>query len=65
MRWYWPSSRNSKLLKQHQLSIDDIDLWEINEALLCRFCIVKELLGIDPKKLNVNGGSIAIAILMV
>lgn len=49
-----------KLLKQHQLSIDDIDLWEINEAFAVQVLYCQRTLGIDPKKLNVNGGSIAI-----
>lgn len=49
-----------KLLKQHRLSVDDIDLWEINEAFAVQVLYCQEKLGIDPNKLNVNGGSIAI-----
>lgn len=49
-----------KLLKQHSLNIDDIDLWEINEAFAVQVIYCQRKLGIDPKKLNVNGGSIAI-----
>ena len=49
-----------RLLKRHGLKIDDIDLWELNEAFAsqCLYCL--DRLGIDPEKYNVNGGSIAI-----
>jgi acetyl-CoA C-acetyltransferase len=49
-----------KLLKQTGLSIDDIDLWELNEAFACQVIYCRDKLGIDPSKLNVNGGSIAV-----
>ncbi|SEL14058.1 acetyl-CoA C-acetyltransferase [Colwellia chukchiensis] len=49
-----------KLLKQHQLSIDDIGLWEINEAFACQLIYSRDYLGIANDKLNVNGGAIAI-----
>jgi acetyl-CoA acetyltransferase family protein len=49
-----------KLLKRHQLKIDDIDLWELNEAFAVQVLYCRDRLGIDPEKLNVNGGSIAI-----
>jgi acetyl-CoA C-acetyltransferase len=49
-----------KLLKQHGLSIDDIGLWEINEAFACQLIYSRDYLGIDNNKLNVNGGAIAI-----
>lgn len=49
-----------KLLKQHGLSIDDIGLWEINEAFACQLIYSRDYLGIDNDKLNVNGGAIAI-----
>lgn len=49
-----------KLLKQAGLSIDDIDLWELNEAFASQVLYSRDSLGIDPAKLNVNGGSIAI-----
>ncbi|MHA1270190.1 MAG: acetyl-CoA C-acetyltransferase [Candidatus Helarchaeota archaeon] len=51
----------SKLaLKRANLTVDDIDFWEINEAfaIVTLFCIQE--LGIDPKKVNVKGGAIAI-----
>ena len=49
-----------KLLKQHGLSVDDIDLWELNEAFAVQVLYCRDKLGIPNDKLNVNGGSIAI-----
>lgn len=49
-----------KLLKQHNLTIDDIDLWELNEAFASQAVYCREFLGLDPEKVNVNGGAIAI-----
>ncbi len=49
-----------KLLKRHGLKIDDIDLWELNEAFAVQVVYCRDRLGIDPDKLNVNGGSISI-----
>jgi acetyl-CoA C-acetyltransferase len=49
-----------KLLKLHGLKIDDIDLWELNEAFASQCLYSRDKLGIDPDKYNVNGGSIAI-----
>jgi acetyl-CoA C-acetyltransferase len=49
-----------KLLKRHGLSVDDIDLWELNEAFASQCLYCRDTLGIDPEKYNVNGGSIAI-----
>ncbi|MEM9279797.1 MAG: acetyl-CoA C-acyltransferase [Pseudomonadota bacterium] len=49
-----------KLLKTHGLSIDDIDLWELNEAFASQCLYCRDKLGIDPEKYNVNGGSISI-----
>lgn len=49
-----------KLLKQHGLRVDDIGLWELNEAFACQVLYCRDTLGIDPAKLNVNGGAIAI-----
>src|SRR5256884_6788602 len=48
-----------RLLKRHGLKIDDIDLWELNEAFAVQVIYCRDKLGIDPEKLNVNGGSIA------
>ena len=49
-----------KLLKRHGLTVDDIDLWELNEAFASQCLYSRDTLGIDPEKYNVNGGSIAI-----
>lgn len=49
-----------KLLQQHGLGIDDIDLWEINEAFACQVLYCRDHLGIDNERFNVNGGSISI-----
>ncbi len=49
-----------KLLKRHGLRIDDIDLWELNEAFAVQVVYCRDRLGLDPDKLNVNGGSISI-----
>jgi acetyl-CoA acyltransferase len=49
-----------KLLKRAGLKMSDIDLWELNEAFAVQVVYCGEQLGIDPEKLNVNGGSIAI-----
>ena len=49
-----------KLLKQHNLTVDDIDLWELNEAFASQVIYSRDQLGIDNEKLNVNGGSISI-----
>jgi acetyl-CoA C-acetyltransferase len=49
-----------KLLRQHGLSVDDIDLWELNEAFACQAVYCRDHLGIDPDKFNVDGGAISI-----
>src|SRR5271168_340028 len=49
-----------RLLKRHGLTMDDIDLWELNEAFASQCLYSRDKLGIDPEKYNVNGGSIAI-----
>ncbi|TFU06198.1 acetyl-CoA C-acyltransferase [Polymorphobacter arshaanensis] len=49
-----------KLLKRQGLTVDDIDLWELNEAFASQCLYSRDKLGIDPAKYNVNGGSIAI-----
>jgi acetyl-CoA acetyltransferase family protein len=49
-----------RLLERHGLSVDDIDLWELNEAFASQVLYCRDRLGLDPEKLNVNGGSIAI-----
>ena len=49
-----------KLLKNAGLTIDDIDLWELNEAFACQVLYCRDEHGIDPDKYNVNGGAISI-----
>ena len=49
-----------KLLEQHNLKVDDIDIWELNEAFAVQVFYCRDKLGIDNEKLNVNGGSISI-----
>ena len=49
-----------KLLERNGLKVDDIDLWELNEAFASQCLYCRDKLGIDPEKYNVNGGSIAI-----
>ena len=62
-RTRWASARCSPCrgcLKRHGLKVDDIDLWELNEAFASQCLYSRDTLGIDPEKYNVNGGSIAI-----
>jgi len=49
-----------KLLQLHGLTIDDIGLWELNEAFACQALYCRDKLGIDPDRYNVDGGAIAI-----
>ncbi|MDX1733319.1 MAG: acetyl-CoA C-acyltransferase [Halioglobus sp.] len=49
-----------KLLQRHGLAVDDIGLWELNEAFACQVVYSRDQLGIDNDRLNVNGGSISI-----
>jgi acetyl-CoA acetyltransferase family protein len=49
-----------KLLQRFGLKIEDIDLWELNEAFAVQVVYCRDRLGLDPDKLNVNGGSISI-----
>jgi acetyl-CoA C-acetyltransferase len=49
-----------KLLKQHGLKIDDIDLWELNEAFAVQVIYCRDRLGIPNDRLNVDGGAISI-----
>src|SRR5215471_8604147 len=55
-----PVAAVPRLLKRHGLKIDDIDLWELNEAYAVQVIYCRDKLGIDPLKLNVNGGSISL-----
>jgi acetyl-CoA acyltransferase len=49
-----------KLLKKHGLRVEDIDLWELNEAFASQVVYCRDRLGIPMERLNVNGGAIAI-----
>ena len=49
-----------RLLERHGLKVDDIDIWELNEAFASQALYCRNRLGIDDEKCNVNGGSIAI-----
>jgi len=49
-----------KLLERAGLKIDDIDLWELNEAFASQCLYCRDKLGIDPAKYNVSGGAISI-----
>ncbi len=55
-----PVSASQKALQKAGLKVDDIDLWEINEAFAAVVLYVQKQLNIDPAKINVNGGSIAL-----
>ncbi|MGI6851103.1 acetyl-CoA C-acyltransferase [Mesorhizobium sp. 1B3] len=49
-----------RLLDRHGLKIDDIGLWELNEAFAVQVLYCRDRLGIDPAKLNVDGGAISV-----
>ena len=49
-----------KVLKKEGISIKDIDLFEINEAFSGTSCAINDVLALDPEKVNVNGGSVAL-----
>lgn len=49
-----------KLLKSHGLKVQDIGLWELNEAFACQALYCRDRLGIDPDRYNVDGGGISV-----
>ncbi|WP_305093251.1 acetyl-CoA C-acyltransferase [Prescottella sp. R16] len=49
-----------KLLEQHALTVDDIGLWELNEAFASQAVYCRDELGIDPERYNVDGGGISV-----
>ena len=55
-----PAFAVPKLLAKHGLRVDDIELWELNEAFASQVIYCRDRLGIPIDRLNVNGGSIAI-----
>lgn len=55
-----PADAINKVIKKSGLSLNDIDLFEINEAFAVVSLAVNKLLGLSPEKINVNGGAIAL-----
>ncbi len=55
-----PVTAVPRLLKNHGLTVDDIDLWELNEAFASQAVYCRDIIGIDPDKMNVDGGAIAV-----
>jgi acetyl-CoA acetyltransferase family protein len=55
-----PAPAIRKLLEKQKLSLDDIDLFEINEAFAAQYLAVEKDLGLDRERVNVNGGAIAL-----
>ena len=55
-----PTDAINKVLKKANLTLDDIDLFEINEAFAVVSLANNKLLGLDPSKVNVNGGAVAL-----
>lgn len=49
-----------KVLKKEGIGVDDIDLFEINEAFSGTSCAINKVLELDPEKVNVNGGSVSL-----
>jgi acetyl-CoA acetyltransferase len=49
-----------KLLERNGLKMDDIGLWELNEAFACQVIYCRDRLGIPDERLNVNGGAVSI-----
>jgi len=55
-----PALAVPRLLKRHNLKVEDIDLWELNEAFACQVLYCRDRLGIPNDRMNVNGGAISI-----
>jgi len=55
-----PVPASKKALSNAGLKVDDIDFWEINEAFAIVPLYAKKVINIDPEKININGGAIAI-----
>ncbi|RYY51687.1 MAG: acetyl-CoA C-acyltransferase [Actinomycetales bacterium] len=55
-----PVTAVPRLLEQHGLAIDDIGVWELNEAFASQAVHCRDVLGIDPARMNVDGGAIAL-----
>lgn len=55
-----PVTAIPQLLARHGLKVDDIGVWELNEAFASQAVYCRDVLGIDPEKMNTNGGAIAL-----
>jgi acetyl-CoA C-acetyltransferase len=55
-----PIPATQKVLKRNKMNIQDIDLFEVNEAFAAIPMLFMDILGVDPSKVNVNGGAIAL-----
>ena len=55
-----PAPATRKALERAGLSLDDMDLIEVNEAFAAQYLAVEKELGLDRDKVNVNGGAIAL-----
>ncbi|MCC2106793.1 MAG: acetyl-CoA C-acetyltransferase [Hyphomicrobiales bacterium] len=55
-----PVAASKKALQRVGWNVADVDLFELNEAFAAQACAVNEQLGVDPARVNVNGGAIAI-----
>ncbi|OAJ53174.1 acetyl-CoA acetyltransferase [Paraburkholderia ginsengiterrae] len=55
-----PALAVPKLLERHKLTVNDIGLWEMNEAFACQVIYCRDQLRIPSDRLNVNGGAIAV-----
>ena len=55
-----PVFATRKALSRAGWQVGDVDLFELNEAFAAQACAVNQVLGVDPAKVNVNGGAIAI-----
>ncbi|MDR2335265.1 MAG: acetyl-CoA C-acetyltransferase [Burkholderiaceae bacterium] len=55
-----PVPATRKVLKRAGWKVEDVDLFELNEAFAAQACAVNKELGVDPAKVNVNGGAIAL-----
>ncbi|QNN59308.1 acetyl-CoA C-acetyltransferase [Diaphorobacter ruginosibacter] len=55
-----PVPATRKVLKRAGWKVEDVDLFELNEAFAAQACAVNRELGVDPTKVNVNGGAIAL-----
>ena len=55
-----PVAAIPKLLDQHGLTVGDVGVWELNEAFASQAVHCRDVLGIDPERMNVDGGAIAL-----